>query len=173
MRQIRKGIFETNSSSTHSICITAERDSEINIPKDTLYFYCGNFGWEWRTLRSTESKASYLYSSIIEIYSKEEAEEKKNMLYKMLGEDGIECDFEKPKYTRYATSEWCDNASVDHGADGELKEFVEAVLCNKRRLYRYLFSPKSFVLTGNDNDDDYNDETVHVDYKHEEYYKGN
>lgn len=172
MRQIRKSVFETNSSSTHSICITTERDIELNIPKDALHFYCGEFGWEWRALRTTEDKASYLYSSILTVYGNKEAEEKKNVLFDMLGEDGIECVFEEPKYNQYGNYVFCDNASIDHAGEGEHKDFVESVLRNKRRLYRYLFSSQSFVLTGNDNDYD-RDVSINVDYKHDEYHKGN
>jgi hypothetical protein len=43
MKQIRKGVFETNSSSTHSICIA--KDDGLTIPK-SLHFDFGEFGWE-------------------------------------------------------------------------------------------------------------------------------
>ena len=44
-----------------------------------------------------------------------------------------------------------DSHYVDHGK--EAMDFVEAVCTDKDLLLHYLFSPKSFVLTGNDNDD--------------------
>lgn len=58
---------------------------------------------------------------------------------------------------------------VDHGYDAA--EFVKAVCTDEDRLLHYLFSKNSYVETGNDNDDD--DVNIHVDYPHEEYYKGN
>ena len=58
MKQIRKGVFETNSSSTHSICIA--KDAELTIPQ-SLHFSFGEFGWECDTLYSVSEKASYLY----------------------------------------------------------------------------------------------------------------
>ena len=41
-RQIRRGTFETNSSSTHAICI-AKDDYEL---KDHIDFHTGEYGWE-------------------------------------------------------------------------------------------------------------------------------
>jgi hypothetical protein len=62
MLKIRQGVFETNSSSTHSICIA--KKAELNIPKH-VYFDFGEFGWECDTLRSLSKKASYLYTGLI------------------------------------------------------------------------------------------------------------
>ena len=58
---------------------------------------------------------------------------------------------------------------VDHG--NEAKEFVDAVCTDENKLLHYLFSKKSYVETGNDNDD--YDVSINVDYPHEEYYKSN
>ena len=38
-------------------------------------------------------------------------------------------------------------------------------------LKRYLFSDDSFILTGNDNEDGYQD--IKVNYEYDEFYKGN
>ena len=42
MIQIRNGVFETNSSSTHSICIP----KKTSIKRDSIYFGIGEYGWE-------------------------------------------------------------------------------------------------------------------------------
>ena len=44
MKQIRNGVFETNSSSIHSIAISKE--PVINF-LDTIHFRLGEFGWEF------------------------------------------------------------------------------------------------------------------------------
>lgn len=168
MKSIRTGVFETNSSSTHSICITKNRRCNMCLPQK-LYFSCGDFGWEYKTLKTPEEKASYLYSSILCIYDKETAEGKKSLLWDMLGAEGVECEFETPIY--YGASSWCENASVDHAGTDDHSAFVERVLSNVGRLLRYLFSEESFVITGNDNG--YFDMDIAVNYPHEEYYKGN
>ena len=41
-RQIRRGVFETNSSSTHAICIAK---GDYNLSKH-IDFTIGEFGWE-------------------------------------------------------------------------------------------------------------------------------
>ena len=56
MRQIRKGTFETNSSSTHSLAIP--KDS-VKYPK-SISFHLGEFGWGWEE----EDPADYLYTAI-------------------------------------------------------------------------------------------------------------
>lgn len=43
---------------------------------------------------------------------------------------------------------------IDHV--GETKKFVDAVLSDSEKLFRYLFGD-SFIITGNDNDDSYRD----------------
>ena len=61
--QIRRSVFETNSSSTHSISIVRE-PTNIHFPT-TLEFNVGEFGWEWKTYSDYLSKASYLYTAIL------------------------------------------------------------------------------------------------------------
>lgn len=167
MRQERRGVFETNSSSTHSICITKDRRNKLIYPSK-LVFRCRDFNWEHLRLSSPEEKAAYLYASLLSLRSKKDAENAKNKIYNMLGEVGVDCEFEQAKYFGEG---WCGNAWVDHAGEDEHLDFVNRVLNNRGRLLRYLFSDHSFVLTGNDNEA--HDVGVYVDYSHEEYYKGN
>ncbi len=62
MQQIRKSVFETNSSSTHSISIDSHGDIELITPDDDGYIYIdiGQFGWEEETHHDFATKASYL-----------------------------------------------------------------------------------------------------------------
>ncbi len=73
MRQVRNLVFETNSSSTHCICIVTDRNAELEYPKN-VFFRCSNFGRKPAELRSVEDKAAYLYSSILSLYEKQKAE---------------------------------------------------------------------------------------------------
>lgn len=172
MKKIRKGVFETNSSSTHSICIA--KDAELTIPK-SLHFDFGEFGWECDTLRSLGEKATYLYTGLIAENRKEDAEK----IYELLKSKGIDVTVEEPTYKNnsYTNSEGklveyttCENGGyVDHS--DELKRFLNAVCDDESKLMNYLFSDLSFIITGNDNDEE--DVDINVDYAHEEYYKGN
>ena len=172
MKQIRQNVFETNSSSTHSICIA--KDAELTIPK-SLHFYFGEFGWEYDTLSWLGEKAAYLYTGLIANNRKEDAEK----IFEYLRGKGIEVTAEEPifenrsytnsegKLVEYTSSE--NIGYVDHS--NEMTSFLNAVCEDEGKLMRYLFSDLSFIITGNDNDDENVD--INVAYAHDEYYKGN
>lgn len=170
MRQERRCVFETNSSSTHSICIATNRNTELSYP-DKLIFYCKDFGWSFDRLETPEEKAAYLYASLLNLYSRGKAQEVMAFIMEALASVGVECEFDEAIYQNCGRDYYVENASVDHCGDGDLQRFVDQTTSNKGRLLRYLFSKDSFVLTGNDNSD--TDVDIHVTYPHEEYYKGN
>lgn len=66
MKQVRHKVFETNSSSTHSISISTNNP----VTMDTLYvdetgtviIYPGEFGWEVEEYTDAQTKASYCYT---------------------------------------------------------------------------------------------------------------
>ena len=162
--KIRQGVFETNSSSTHSICIAKE--AQLNIPK-SLSFDFGEFGWECNTLYSTEEKASYLYTGLMSNGRKEDADK----IFDTLKAKGIEVTAETPIYQKYTDgSEYVENGGyVDHS--DEMTSFLNAVCEDEGKLMRYLFSDLSFIITGNDNDDE--DVAIEVSYAYDSYFKGN
>lgn len=172
MMQIRSSVFETNSSSTHCVCIATDRNAELDFP-EVLKFNCKEYGRYKDELRTPESKASYLYASILSIYERKKAEKAKNWIMDKLAEVGVECVFETPVYNSYWGGFYCTNAYVDHPGEDDHATFVENILRSKGRLIRYLFSDKSFVITTSDEIEDDSIENFHVDYRHEFYYKGN
>jgi hypothetical protein len=170
-RQVRRSVFETNSSSTHSICIA--KDTELIIPK-VVHFSFGEFGWEYDSLSSVQSKASYLYTGLVGNSRLEDA----NSIMETLRKKGIEVTAEIPEYNTGSyvddgkTVEYthCVNGGyVDHS--DELVEFLDDICASEEKLMSFLFSPLSFILTGNDNSD--SDVSIRVDYDHDSYYKGN
>lgn len=156
---IRRSVFETNSSSTHSICITKNKPEEI---PTMCRFGLGEYGWEYRRLDGQE-KANYLYTAIM---CQNDHESLKQQLFEILSDLGIVCEFDEPKYDEYGYPE---GFYIDHSY--EIRPVVMAILHSKNRLLKYLFSDESFVLTGNDNGDC--DVSIQASYPHEEYYKGN
>lgn len=62
MKTIRKNTFETNSSSCHSI--TFATGSLINLPKDFILSYDGEFGWSG-TCTTPEEKANYYMIAMV------------------------------------------------------------------------------------------------------------
>lgn len=67
--KIRKGVFETNSSSMHSICFSGENNfTEYDSP---IYVEFGEFGWGYDELNTAQEKLSYVLTYISECYSYE------------------------------------------------------------------------------------------------------
>jgi len=144
MRQTRNGVFETNSSSTHSICISKKPASYLSYVR----FRIGEYGWENDCVEDT---ASYLYTAILDAYSYEVANEKINHLKHILDKHNVLYDFEEPVYVTGSWGTYLKHGYIDHG--NECTEFVESVLNDEDMLMRYLFSD-SCIYTGNDNQDD-------------------
>lgn len=182
MRQIRNGVFETNSSSCHSICI--QKDKNITLPS-SIHFSIGEYGWEFDCVDT----ASYLYTLIL---NSKDKEEKLNTLKSVLDKHNINYTFEEPKLRKYywIGDEYLDTGYVDHNSCA--RNFIEAVLNDEDLLLRCLFGTDSCVYTGNDNSAEQDnmcycaDETIwddekcefvlnpnHKPDKYDYFYKGN
>ena len=150
MVTIRRNTFETNSSSTHSICIPKNIDIST-LPK-SIKFYFGDFGWE----ESQANQAAYLYTAICNLYyDDEESKDRTNAINKLkytLDKYKIEYWFAPIKMVKYDFGKkdcryYEDVGSIDHCS--ELYEFLECVLNDEEMLIRYLIGGE--VYTGNDN----------------------
>jgi hypothetical protein len=155
MKQIRRGVFETNSSSTHSICIQKKPATPRSI-----HFTFGEYGWEQRTVYDT---ASYLYTLIM---NRDDAKEKLARLKEILDAHNIEYTFANPgQYD----DDYFGCGYVDHSyAAGN---FVEAVLNDEDLLFRYLFGFDSCIYTGNDNSSA-DDAMCWAAFEYDEHYIG-
>lgn len=142
--QIRKGVFETNSSSIHTLCIP-KRNDLINIPAGiTLTFSLGEYGWGPEEIIDPNGKASYLWTCL---YVRQD-----NVLrlqsYKQLIEDTltpfeISCVFEEEdENSRFY---------IDHAA--ELDD-LSVILHDSNLLIKYLFGDGR-VYVDNDNGSNY------------------
>jgi hypothetical protein len=156
---IRRGVFETNSSSTHSICIS--KDGDYSLPS-SIDFVMGEFGWEISELRSIEEKASYLYTGLLTRQRFDQLER----LKAALADASVAATFKEYEIDEYGL---LDDGYIDHGC--ELTDFLDAVT-GRDDLFRYLFSDRSFILTGNDNGGD-NPPYASTYETHDVYYKGN
>ena len=180
--QIRRGVFETNSSSVHSISIIKD-DFKGSLPKKFIIDCDGEFGWEVDTFDDSSSKAAYLYQAIVyypTLYSKGkyDANIAKEMLQNLMDKFimnlesyGIEVDC-KYRFTKIESNEIepCktydyvvfvdDNGNesehggyLDHG--GEAKELVDYVLSSPENTLKFIFDDRCFIETGNDNEERY------------------
>ena len=90
MIQVRGGVFETNSSSTHSICI---QKKPVDADYSYIVFNTGEYGWDEREV----NLGDYLYTAILCL----DPDGKKGYLSKLksiLDAHSIRYEFEWPEY---------------------------------------------------------------------------
>ena len=161
--QIRHGVFETNSSSTHAICISKNRDiSKLEFP-DVVSFTHGEFGWENGTLRDVWNKASYLYEAIIGTYGNDSVDDKLEHIKEILKNQGIACDFEP------CSDDIWDDGYIDHVGTDDMCNWLQTMMNDEDVLLEYLFGD-AFVVTGNDNEDSFKERMYEVVEEHDTKY---
>lgn len=146
--QIRQGVFETNSSSTHAICIAKKHYfDKSKLPKKLVVPNYG-FGWEPMKYRDPGAKASYLFQTIDYVYwnSQDEQERCKKKIYDVLRQYGIECEFELGE-----------ESYIDHGGIEDMPRWINDMVSDPDALMTYLFGD-AMIVTGNDNGDEFNEE---------------
>lgn len=150
MKSIRKSVFETNSSSTHSISIDATGVCEPNLSVENgiCQIYGGEFGWEVEDYRDARTKASYCLTYIMTIIRDEARRDCLGiMLTKVVKEvtgarDVMFCECGK--------RHWDDKPNygyIDHQSDYVCAEAFES----EEALKQFIFCPGSVLHTDNDN----------------------
>ena len=166
MIQIRKGMFETNSSSVHALIISKNMDS---IPDRELHISHGEWGWEQARYSDPDDKISYLCQAICDCCGKDIdlMSNRIDALLNPLRERGITCIvkddyFEPDKYG-------CIEGYVDHAdtlcnsytrtSDGDYLSTIcgegsvlKTLMDDTDMLIRYVFGDSTLVTT-NDNCD--------------------
>ena len=170
--QVRKNIFETNSSSIHSLVIGNNNENIYeNLPTE-IHFNGGEYGWENEVYNDIENKANYLYTGIVKNNLVDELVPK---IKDILSKWNITPIFQETNKKMYNNEEYDEFKHgyyyIDHSYD--LQDFLNTVCNNEELLMNFLFSDGSFIETGNDNDDD-----EWIDFKYPEnvlleYEKGN
>lgn len=130
---IRNGVFETNSSSCHSVSVA---DDTKEFVLDTLYpdqngvitLTGGDFGWEWFKHNDAETKANYAAQAFYgnEIYQ----EMLVDIIKEQTGAEEVIFD--------------CEKGYIDHDSHGTAPT-------NRDELKRFIFDKNSWLFGGNDN----------------------
>lgn len=131
---VRKGVFETNSSSSHSISIATE-DKQFVF--DTLYpdqngvvtVHGDQFNWEWFKHNDAETKASYAAQSFAN--NDGQLELLKEVIKEQTGADDV-------KFVGI------EDGYIDHESDGIAPR-------SKEELKNFIFNKNSWLFGGNDN----------------------
>lgn len=143
MIKIRHGCFETNSSSTHAICIP----NKLAYMPRHIDFGIGEYGWSVER----PDPADYLYTAILDLYgeTEEKLQEKLCRLKEMLNNNNISYTFEKPRWESWSNSSerYLSYGYIDHA--GDTAELVEDLMKDEDLLLRFLSGGE--ICTGNDN----------------------
>lgn len=153
MKQIRAGVFETNSSSTHSFCISKEGFGLQNLPDKPPSMYLPldeNYGWNQGCYSTCFDKINYLFTVMCNCGMTDEIKEFKHQLRIM----GVKITHPH-LYKMYQYGYYKISGDVDHAS--EVKPFIRELLADSSKLKRFLFDPKSCIYTGNDNSNEQTD----------------
>lgn len=184
-KKARQSVFETNSSSVHSLSIR-NIDSSDTIREymqengKTLNIEGDCFGWEFETYDTPAKKLSYVYTLACS-YSWDEYLTMREFMKETLQSVGLEPIFEEMKECKYSAdgdsfvepiqrNSW--DVCIDHAE--YLKDFANDIFSDGNLMLSFIFNKGSYILTGNDNDD--RELGGHIPEKYEDsltYYKGN
>lgn len=163
-KQIRKRVFETNSSSSHSLTLSpgdlvAQPFSEDVLRSGELHVEVGEYGWEWKRYYAPESKISYLLTQITGGNLPDEDEHNdENLADALSGQydkfamlcsvvkahTGVTLVVPRPSYE----GRWDGSYGyVDHESVGVGMDLFD----DEEKLKQFLFTKGSYIETGNDN----------------------
>lgn len=154
MIKIRKNVFETNSSSTHSVAVSSrDRGYSHEMPVDesgTLHIQLGEYNWGPDILYTPYDKLCYVMSYLSQYYSSVEEFEKdvetgsinpvlENIVYYLKRDCGV-----SNVTIRKVDSSWSDGLGhIDHQSAGSL--------CDEDMI-DLIFNNSKIILIDNDNE---------------------
>ena len=143
-KQIRQGVFETNSSSTHSMCIHPGNKYVPNMSK--LKIETGEFGWEEEIYYGMDDKLSYALTYALGGNSNKYIE----MLNEVLTDNMPDTDitYDGMSYEELLEIDVCaDFGYIDHQSLDEASK----MFLSKNNLEDFIFGRDSYFVTDNDN----------------------
>lgn len=139
---VRHGVFETNSSSCHSISISDTCDKyETLYPDDegVFTFTWGEYGWGYETYHDAESKANYVATmckEFGEVSEENDDQELRDLLESVITEHtGIS------KFMYDLEDAYIDHQSVDR----------DMYIWSREDMKNFIFNPNSELDIDNDN----------------------
>jgi len=163
MKQIRFSVFETNSSSMHSVSIGKgydEETSSLNFDDDEskVVGHFGEFGWEEEYYNDADTKLSYLLtmiaehaSTIEEFYNSDDFIAVEDVIKDKLNCDGITIPEDEYKISSYRSGEtYLDiNGYIDHQSMySSIFDFLNDYNLD---LEEFIFNSNVELVTDNDN----------------------
>lgn len=146
MKLIRKGTFETNSSSCHSISVSTQGTYEGLTPnnENQIVIYPGEFGWGQETHDDALTKMSYLWI-YIKTWSGDSSDHFMEMFQKVIQEHTGAGEV----IMKESTSDWYKYGYIDHqSVEGNALHYLFE---DEQTLKNFLFLSGSYIETDNDN----------------------
>lgn len=152
-QQIRKNVFETNSSSSHSLTLSkgdlvAEPFPAEVLRQGILHLCKSEYGWEWYRYYDAEEKARYLLTQIhYADIPGGNAEAVTNELRAEMPEFDMLCRVIEEHTGVVVRVIPGSSGYVDHDSQGVGRELFN----DEAQLKAFLFGSTSYIETGNDN----------------------
>jgi len=156
LRVIRKGVFETNSSSSHSITIadTGKLTNMLHQKDGIITMQCGEFGWEVEDHIDAYTKLSYLLTYVFEgceVINGEFSistlpEHKKEALARI--REAVE-NFTGAILVVKPLDSYYPRGYIDHQSIEVAEEVATSTV---GKIKRFIFNPLSVLHIGNDNE---------------------
>jgi len=148
MEKIRKGVFETNSSSTHSFTLGDKLHKTFTPVKD-IEVICEEFGWGREHFTDTMTKLSYLITGLFQNFENvDDIENSPNReLYDKLCKivkDYLGVGLKVIK----GTDDYHQFGYIDHQSENLPLKILNS---NRGQIERFLFSNQSILKIDNDN----------------------
>lgn len=135
----RNSVFETNSSSIHSLCVPTNKPYKV---PDYVNFYLKHYGWGPDV---ETNPGNYLYTWLVLAGEKDRIKQLENILYK---HGAVYVSFEP-----YKEKDKWDKFWIDHLDDA--RAWVDAVFKDEEKLLHDLFTPGAAIYITNDNTPDH------------------
>lgn len=149
MKNVRIKVFETNSSSTHSISIYAASKGiyDTIAPNELgqVVLTGGQFGWEWAQYNDAATKANY--AAIFADGDKKMTDMLVEVVKDHTGAKEVVLAFD----TSSAGNDW---SYIDHQSARSEGGDAGKAFDTPKTLKNWIFHPESYLFTGNDNDEE-------------------
>lgn len=140
MKVVRHSVFETNSSSTHSISIASGDFVPDHLYEENgvVVVYPGEFGWEEEEYYDAQTKASYCLTHVKSYENQRDEDLLREVIESVTGK---KVEF-RPSSCKY--NPW---GYIDHQSSDVPKE----AFASSEDLKDFIFNPRSVLRTDNDN----------------------
>ena len=157
-QQVRQSVFETNSSSTHSIHISNKECvlDTLRVDDDGVCrIYPGEFGWEVQDYYGAECKASYCMTFLFQDNRRYDKDYNSRVEFDSDGQQLLDMLTEVIQEVTRATKveyvgsndKYYQHGYIDHQSHGVCRSAFK----NKKTLKNFIFNPNSVLHTDNDN----------------------